>query len=94
MKLSTFKANRLLVIIFTVLFSKRTWKIAFVIISLGSMLVTGKLLQDKYNFTCAQGGGYFMTDQVCHDYSEAAFYTAEYYRLSETYENNIKYSIE
>lgn len=87
--LSTFQANRLAITVFNVLFNKRTWKTAFITMSVASMVLTYHLIRSFYVFRCAVkiGGiteeyaGMFESKDTCNaiaqDWMSARNYEAE-----------------
>lgn len=89
MHLSTFSANKLLIFIFNLLFSKRTWKILFILISLGSMYTSYHFVQKVYNFHCKEGG-YFILKTTCEQLRKSEFNESENDRLTRENERLIE----
>lgn len=95
MQLQTFSANRILIFIFNLLFSPRTYKILFVLISLTSIYTSYHFAKQTYNFKCSEGG-YFMKKTDCDTFAQAKFYSIENDRLQRVNEQlkETKYTYE
>lgn len=93
MTIQTFSANKLLIAIFNLLFSKRTWKIAFVLLALTSIYTSYYFAKQIYNFHCS-AGGYLVKKTDCDTFAQAKFYVIENDRLERVNEElqNNKYT--